>query len=114
MRARRAALDRTLAALADPQRRGIIDLLREHPRPAGELARRAGISAPAMSRHLRNLRKAGLVTEEHDGFDARVRIYRLTPQPISNLKAWLEETEVLWSKQLLSFKSHIERTKQSS
>lgn len=111
MSARRAALDSTLSALADPQRREVVDILRERPRPAGELARLAGISAPAMSRHLKTLRKSGLVAEEHDGLDARVRVYRLTPEPMNNLKAWLEETEKLWSKQLLAFKAHIEKKK---
>ena len=112
MKRRRPGLDRTLAALADPQRRRVIDILRERPRAAGDLARQAGISAPAMSRHLRNLRVAGLVSEDHDSLDARVRVYRLTPEPMNRLRAWLEETETLWSKQLLSFKAHVERTKQ--
>ncbi len=106
-----AALDRTLSALADPQRRQVIEHLRERPQPAGELARLAGVSAPAMSRHLRTLRTSGLVAEEHGGLDARVRVYRLTPEPIDELKAWLEETEQLWSRQLLSFKAHIEKSK---
>jgi DNA-binding transcriptional ArsR family regulator len=104
-----ASLDRTLSALADPQRREVIEVLREKPRPAGELARLAGISAPAMSRHLRTLRTSGLVAEEHGGLDARVRVYRLTPEPMDALKAWLAETEQLWSRQLLSFKAHIEK-----
>jgi DNA-binding transcriptional ArsR family regulator len=104
-----SALDRTLSALADPQRRQVIELLRERPQPAGELARLAGVSAPAMSRHLRTLRTSGLVAEDHDGLDARVRVYRLTPEPMDALKGWLEETEQLWSRQLLSFKAHIEK-----
>ena len=67
------ALDRTLAALADPDRRRAIDLLREGPRRAGELAQAIGLPAPAMSRHLRVLRQSGLVQESHPEFDARVR-----------------------------------------
>jgi DNA-binding transcriptional ArsR family regulator len=104
-----ARLDQTLAALADPSRRRVIELLREGPRPSGELAQAAGLSAPAMSRHLRTLRQSGLVAEAHDGFDARVRIYRLRPEPMADLKQWLEETERLWSEQLLAFKAHLER-----
>lgn len=104
-----ARIDRTLAALADPNRRRVIDLLREQPLRAGELAARANLSAPAMSRHLRTLRQSGLVEEDHGGFDARVRVYRLTPQPMADLKDWLEETERLWSQQLSAFKAHIER-----
>jgi DNA-binding transcriptional ArsR family regulator len=60
-----ASLDATLAALADPHRRATVDLLRQGPRRAGELAQAAGLSAPAMSRHLRALRQAGLVDQVH-------------------------------------------------
>lgn len=103
-----ARLDRTLSALSDPNRRRVIELLREGPRASGELAKAAGLSAPAMSRHLRTLRQSGLVAEDHDGFDARVRIYRLRPEPMADLKLWLEETERLWSRQLSAFKAHVE------
>jgi DNA-binding transcriptional ArsR family regulator len=106
---RKAALDRTLAALADPHRRRVVDLLRERPRRAGELAQRTRLSLPAMSRHLRQLRECGLVTESHPEFDARVRIYTLDPKPMVALKRWLEETEALWSVQLAAFKQHVER-----
>lgn len=102
------ALDAILAALADPNRRKVVDLLRNGPRPAGEIGRALGLSPPAMSRHLRTLRRSGLVEEDHDGFDARVRVYRLRPGPMAELKAWLEETERLWSLQLAAFKAHIE------
>lgn len=106
---RKAALDRTLAALADPHRRRVVDLLRERPHRAGELAQRTGLSLPSMSRHLRQLRECGLVTESHPEFDARVRIYTLDPKPMVALKRWLEETEALWSVQLAAFKQHVER-----
>jgi DNA-binding transcriptional ArsR family regulator len=105
------ALDRTLAALADPQRREVVEFLRERPRPAGELARLVGLSAPAMSRHLRTLRESGLVAESHAGLDARVRVYQLTPAPMEQLKGWLEETEHLWSRQLIAFKTHLEKNR---
>lgn len=104
-----AALDGILAALADPHRRRVIDLLSLRPHRASELAEAAGLSPPAMSRHLRSLRKAGLVEESHPEFDARVRIYSLTPAPMASLKAWLEETERLWARQLTAFKAHLER-----
>ena len=104
-----AGLDRTLAALADPHRRRVIELLRERPHRAGELAQRTGLALPAMSRHLRQLRQCGLVAESHPPFDARVRIYALDPRPMAALKRWLEETEVLWSTQLTAFKRHVER-----
>ena len=104
-----AALDRTLAALADPHRRRVIELLRERPRRAGELADAVGLNPPALSRHLRTLKASGLIDEEHPAFDARVRIYSLRPKPMANLKAWLEQTEQLWQLQLAAFKAHLER-----
>lgn len=103
-----AAVDRTLAALADPHRRQVVELLRERPRPAGELARAVGLAAPAMSRHLKTLRESGLVEESHPEFDARVRIYALRPEPMVHLIRWLEETERMWSEQLVAFKRHVE------
>jgi DNA-binding transcriptional ArsR family regulator len=104
-----AAVDRTLAALADPHRRRVVDLLSERPRAAGDLARELAISPPAMSRHLRTLRASGLVEESHPEFDARVRIYALRPEPMVHLLRWLEEAERLWSVQLAAFKAHIEK-----
>lgn len=101
-------LDRTLAALADPHRRRVVDLLAERPRPAGELARALGLSPPAMSRHLKTLKASGLVEERHPEFDARVRIYELKPGPMVELQRWLEEAEQLWSDQLAAFKRHVE------
>ena len=103
-----AALDRTLAALADPTRRRVVDLLSERPRAAGDLARSTGIAAPAMSRHLRALRESGLVEDSHPEFDARVRVYALRLEPMVELRRWLEESERLWSEQLAAFKRHVE------
>lgn len=103
------ALDQTLAALADPNRRRVVELLRQQPRRAGELAEAAGLTPPAMSRHLRTLRRAGLVEETHPDFDARVRVYQLRPEPMVHLLRWLEETERMWSEQLAAFKTHVER-----
>ncbi|WP_332768779.1 ArsR/SmtB family transcription factor [Phenylobacterium sp.] len=109
MSAAPAQLDRTLAALADPNRRQVVDLLAQRPRQAGELARELGLAPPAMSRHLRTLRESGLVEESHPEFDARVRIYALRPQPMVHLLRWLEESERLWTEQLAAFKAHVER-----
>lgn len=104
-----AALDRTLAALADPHRRRVIELLRERPRRAGELAEAVELSPPALSRHLRSLKAGGLVEESHPEFDARVRVYRLRPKPMADLRAWLERTEHMWTEQLAAFKAQVER-----
>lgn len=104
-----AAVDAAFAALADPQRRRAVELLSEQPRRAGELADVLGLSAPAMSRHLRALKACGLVEETHPEFDARVRIYALKREGIAAMKAWLADTEALWTRQLASFKAHVER-----
>lgn len=103
-----ATLDDTLAALADPNRRRVVELLRQRPHRAGELAEAAGLTPPAMSRHLRTLRRSGLVEETSPEFDARVRVYQLRPEPMVHLLRWLEETERMWSDQLTAFKAHLE------
>ncbi|MBP6546544.1 MAG: helix-turn-helix transcriptional regulator, partial [Phenylobacterium sp.] len=72
-------------------------------------AREVGLPGPAMSRHLRTLRESGLVEESHPPFDARVRIYALRPEPMVHLLRWLEESERLWSEQLVAFKAHVEK-----
>lgn len=102
-------LDRTLTALADPTRRGVVELLRKRPRRAGELAASLGLSPPAMSRHLRVLRTTGLVDETSLSEDARVRIYRLRPAPFNALRRWLDEVESFWSLELDAFRRHAER-----
>jgi DNA-binding transcriptional ArsR family regulator len=104
-------LDRTLVALADPTRRGVVELLRKKPRRAGDLAEAFDLSPPAMSRHLRVLRTTGLVEEDHQGHDARVRVYRLRPEPFSALRRWLDEVETFWTLELDAFKEHAERTR---
>src|SRR6188768_2950578 len=105
------AVDSAFAALADPTRRGVIDLLRRRPRRAGELAEALEMSPPAMSRHLRVLRQSGLVEEDHQGDDARVRTYRLRPEPFGHLRRWLDEVEAFWAAELAAFKEHAERTR---
>jgi DNA-binding transcriptional ArsR family regulator len=109
VRGKDAPVDTVLAALADPNRRRVVEALRSGPQNAGELSKIVGLSAPAMSRHLRLLKESGVVGETHPIYDARVRIYALRPQPLADLKAWLETTERLWADQLASFKKHVER-----
>jgi DNA-binding transcriptional ArsR family regulator len=105
-------LDRVLIALADPDRRRAVELLRDRPRRAGELADALGLSAPAMSKHLRALKAGGLVEEAHPDFDARVRVYSLRAGAMVGLKEWLDETERRWANQLASFKAHVERRRE--
>jgi DNA-binding transcriptional ArsR family regulator len=109
-----SGVDRTLAALADPARRGAVDLLRVRQRRAGELAGALGLSAPAMSRHLRVLKETGLVEEAHgaEAADARVRVYRLKPEPFDALRAWVADVESFWTLELAAFKRHAERAGQ--
>ncbi len=104
-------LDATLAALAEPTRRRVVDLLRDGPRRAGDLAASAEMSAPAMSRHLRVLRASGLVEVESGEEDARLRLYRLRPERFVALQAWLDQVQAFWSEQLGAFKPHTERTR---
>jgi DNA-binding transcriptional ArsR family regulator len=106
-----ASLDETLVALADPTRRRVLELLRKSPRRAGELASAFELPPPAMSRHLRVLRKSGLVEERALADDARVRMYRLRTEPFSELRTWLDEVAGFWSEQLDAFKNHAERRK---
>ena len=102
-------LDQTFAALADPTRRAVISLLREGPRRSSDMATALATSRPAMSRHLRVLRRAGLVEEESLEDDARVRMYQLCREPFSELRAWLDQVEAFWEDQLRAFKAHAER-----
>jgi DNA-binding transcriptional ArsR family regulator len=104
-------LDATLSALADPTRRQVIDQLRTGPRRAGELAASAGMSAPAMSRHLRVLRASGIVDVVTLDDDARGRVYSLRADRFVALQAWLDQVQAFWSEQLGSFKEHAEHTR---
>lgn len=106
-----SGLDDTFVALADPTRRAVIELLRRKPRQASELADALSMSRPAMSRHLRVLRKTGLVSESEPEHDARVRVYRLEPRRFAELRTWLEDVEGFWDEQLTAFKLHAERRK---
>lgn len=102
-------VDGVLLALAEPTRRGVIDLLKERPHRAGELAEAFGMSPPAMSRHIRVLRRTGLIEDERTREDARVRMLRLRQEPFVLLHAWLDQVEAYWRDQLGSFKDHVEK-----
>ena len=101
-------VDTTLAALADPTRRRIVELLRERPRRAGELAAEFAVTGPAVSRHLRVLRRSGLIEERGIDADARVRIYHLRPEPLVGLRAWVDQVQAFWSDQIDAFRQHVE------
>lgn len=90
------------AAIADPTRRKVLELVRDRELAAGEIAGEFEISRPAVSRHLRVLRRAGLVTERRDG---RQRMYRADPTPLGELSRWLDD---YWSGRLAALKTLAE------
>jgi DNA-binding transcriptional ArsR family regulator len=96
-------------AIADPTRRRVVQLLGARPHRAGELAAATGMSAPAMSRHLRLLLETGIVEDERVPDDARVRLFRLRPQSLVAVQAFLDQLQAEWDDQLASFKRHVER-----
>jgi DNA-binding transcriptional ArsR family regulator len=97
-----------LQALAEPTRLEVVQLLSTGPRRAGELAQAAHMSAPSMSKHLRVLLETGIVTDERRTGDARLRVFRLRPEPIVALRAWLDQLQAQWDEQLRAFKRHVE------
>jgi DNA-binding transcriptional ArsR family regulator len=97
-----------LSALADPTRRDIINLLHRGPLPAGEVAARFTISRPAISRHLRVLREAGLVTVEQTG---RERVYRFDPTPLREIDTWLAQYRDLWTSRFDALETEVHRTR---
>jgi DNA-binding transcriptional ArsR family regulator len=101
-------IDAAFSALSDASRREMIRVLLQKPRRAGELAECLAMSPQALSRHLRVLRKAGLISEQGIEEDARVRIYRVHPAAFQPVQQWLAQVEDLWRRQLLAFKSFAE------
>jgi DNA-binding transcriptional ArsR family regulator len=101
-------MEEVFSALADPTRRRVIELLGARPLRAGELAERTHTSPPVMSRHLRVLLRAGLVADERVPNDARLRIFRLRPERVADLQAWLDQIQAHWNEQLTAFKTYVE------
>ncbi len=95
-----------LAAIADPTRRELLGLLARGELAAGELAERFPVSRPAISRHLRVLREAGLV---HSRVEGRRRLYGLDPRPLRELDEWLEPYRDLWAQRLDALDTEIAR-----
>jgi DNA-binding transcriptional ArsR family regulator len=92
-------------ALADPTRRAVLDLLRLGSQPAGQIARAFRVSRPAISKHLRLLRRAHLVRERREG---RNRVYQLNPEPLKAVDTWLQQYRVFWESSLTSLKAFVE------
>ena len=95
--------------LADPTRRQVLQLLSERPHRAGELADATDTSAPALSRHLKVLLESGIVDDERVPEDARVRLFKLRPQSLVAVQAYLDQLQAEWNVQLRAFKRHAER-----
>jgi DNA-binding transcriptional ArsR family regulator len=95
----------TFQALADPTRRAVLDLLRRGSQPAGHIALAFPVSRPAISKHLRLLRRAHLVDEHREG---RHRVYHLNPEPLRAVDSWLEHYRSFWSANLASLKAFVE------
>ena len=95
-----------LQVLAEPRRVQILDLLRESERPVGELVDRVGLSQPAVSKHLRVLKDAGLVEARPD---AQRRLYRIRPEPLEELDAWLASYRQLWTTHLDRLEDHLDQ-----
>jgi DNA-binding transcriptional ArsR family regulator len=93
------------SALADPTRRAVLDLLRRGSLPAGRIAQAFPVSRPAISKHLRLLRRARLVRERRDG---RHRLYHLNPEPLRAVDSWLSRYRMFWQMTLADLKSFVE------
>ena len=100
--------DAVFTALSDPTRRAVLDLLRGETLPAGQIAQAFPVSRPAISKHLRLLRRAHLVNEVRR---SRHRLYSLNPAPLKAVDAWLNQYRVFWETSLTSLKAVVEREK---
>jgi DNA-binding transcriptional ArsR family regulator len=98
------------AVLAEPNRRRILDLLRERERPVGELVDELSVSQPAVSKHLRVLRDAGVVEAR---VDAQRRLYRVRPEPLRDIDAWLAPYRELWNGSLDALERHLDDMEES-
>lgn len=99
------ATEATFQALADPTRRAVLDLLRRGSQPAGQIAQAFPVSRPAISKHLRLLRRAHLVREHREG---RHRVYQLNPEPLRAVDSWIEQYRRFWSVSLANLKAFVE------
>jgi DNA-binding transcriptional ArsR family regulator len=95
----------TFSALADPTRRAVLDLLRRGRQPAGQIAQAFPVSRPAISKHLRLLRRAHLVNEHREG---RHRFYHLNPEPLRAVDNWLDQYRTFWNMSLTNLKAFVE------
>jgi DNA-binding transcriptional ArsR family regulator len=96
------------AAIGNPGRRAILDHLRSGDRTVSALAEPFSMTLPAVSQHLRVLRRAGLVGERREG---RHRVYHLTPEPLKDVRDWMRHYDKFWSRKLRDLGEYLDRTK---
>jgi DNA-binding transcriptional ArsR family regulator len=96
----------TFELVAEPTRRRILDLVRDEERSVGELVEKLELSQPGVSKHLRALREAGLVEVRQD---AQRRLYRLRPEPLAEIDAWLAPYRRFWAERLDALEEHLDR-----
>jgi DNA-binding transcriptional ArsR family regulator len=96
----------TFQVLGDPSRHAIVEVLRSGERPVGQLVEHLSLSQPAVSKHLRVLKEAGIVEARSD---AQRRLYRIRPQPFVELDAWLAGYRELWNEHLDQLEEHLDR-----
>jgi DNA-binding transcriptional ArsR family regulator len=100
----------SLQVLGEPRRLQILDLLRDGERPVGELVENLGLSQPAVSKHLRILKDAGLVEARPD---AQRRLYRIRPDPLAELDEWLASYRQLWTTHLDRLEDHLDQRRRT-
>jgi DNA-binding transcriptional ArsR family regulator len=100
----------TLQVLAEPSRQAILDLLRDGELPVGELVARLNMSQPAVSKHLRVLKEAGIVDVRAD---AQRRLYRIRPEPLAELDDWLASYRKLWTTRIDRLEEHLDRRRKA-
>lgn len=100
------AMESVFEVIAEPNRRAILSLLGNSERSVGEIERKLGMSQPTVSKHLRVLREAGFVEAK---VDAQRRLYRLKPEPLQELDAWLDQFRRFWSAHVDALERHLDR-----
>ena len=101
-------MESSFAIVAEPNRRAILTLLLSSERSVGEIERQLRLSQPSVSKHLRVLREAGFVESR---IEAQRRLYRLRPEPLMELDAWLVPFRRMWSKHVDALEQHLDKMK---
>jgi len=101
-----SVVESSFTIVAEPNRRAILSLLLSSERSVGEIERELGMSQPSVSKHLRVLRDAGFVESR---IEAQRRLYRLRPEPLMELDAWLAPFRRFWSRHVDALEQHLEK-----